>query len=98
MYILLTHACDATLLQQTAFAGVNAAAVGLMYTAVYMLWQIALSITVQHGRTARPVGDSSLYVVLVGCSFLAVGIFNVPAPAAIVAGGCVGLLDWLLHS
>eukprot|EP00953_Heterococcus_sp_UTEX-ZZ885_P028788 15345-Heterococcus_DN1.PRE.1 len=62
-------------LMKIIFGGVNAAAVGLVFSAVYLLWEKTLSIGY-------------------GCAFVAVGMFNVPAPAAIVAGGIVGLLDY----
>jgi chromate transport protein ChrA len=83
--------------QQIAFEGVNAAAVGLVFTATFLLWQKALSIADAGSRRGpMPVGDSPLYVALVGIAFAGVGFMKVPAPLIIAAGGCVGLVHWLL--
>jgi chromate transport protein ChrA len=79
--------------EQIIFGGVNAAAVGLVFSAVYLLWEKTLSIGYGERRSLS-VSTNPLYVSVVGCAFIAVGMFNVPAPAAIVAGGIVGLLDY----
>jgi chromate transport protein ChrA len=72
---------------------VNAAAVGLVFSAVYLLWEKTLSI--HNGvRMTQSVSNSPTYVSVVGCAFVAVNWFNVPAPFAIAAGGIVGLLDY----
>ncbi|KAJ3161179.1 hypothetical protein HDU86_007801 [Geranomyces michiganensis] len=84
---------------QILFRGINAAAVGLVYTATYLLWQKAISVS-GGGMTMgpMPVGDSPYYVALVGFAFVGVGFLGVPAPVAIIAGGIAGLLDWLVSA
>jgi chromate transport protein ChrA len=78
---------------QIAFEGVNAAAVGLVFTAVFLLWSKTLSIN-NGVRKPAPVSDNALYLAVVGCAFVAVGMFEIAPPVAILAGGAVGLLDW----
>jgi hypothetical protein len=72
---------------------VNAAAVGLVFTATFLLWQKALSIT-NGTQGPMPVADSPLYVAVVVAAFVAVGFMKVATPVAICAGACVGLLHW----
>ncbi|KAJ3171210.1 hypothetical protein HDU88_008247 [Geranomyces variabilis] len=84
---------------QILFRGINAAAVGLVYTATYLLWQKAISVGDGGIRLGPlPVGDSPYYVAVVAFAFVGVGFLKVPAPAMIVAGGVAGLLDWLVSA
>jgi chromate transport protein ChrA len=70
--------------------GVNASAVGLVYTAVYRLWEIGLiDSTYQNGGS---LGKDPWWVVITATSFVGGMYFNLPAPAAIVLGGAMGLI------
>ncbi|KAG5185200.1 chromate transporter-domain-containing protein [Tribonema minus] len=93
-------------LMQTIFEGVNAGAVGLVFTATYELSQKALSIGADGRRAATaaagaaaaaalPLGAEPLYVALAGVAFVAVGFLRVPAPLMIAVGGGVGALNAL---
>ncbi|KAL6720633.1 hypothetical protein ACLMJK_002558 [Lecanora helva] len=69
--------------------GVNAAAVGLVFTAVYKLWQIGyLTAQVQGGK---PLGTDPWLVAITGTAFVGGAWFRVSAPAAILLGGAMGM-------
>ena len=67
--------------------GVNAAAVGLVYTAVYRLWMMD---TVSEASQLDK--DSSWWMVVIVAAFAGGMWFKVPAPGAILMGGLMGLL------
>ena len=74
----------------SALRGVNATAVGLIYTAVYRLWQQGLlSDTYTLGSS---LDSDPWWVVVAATSFVGGHWFGVPAPAAIVLGGVMGLV------
>ncbi|KAJ3327286.1 hypothetical protein HDU93_002049 [Gonapodya sp. JEL0774] len=87
--------------------GVNAAAVGLVFSAAYQLWEKAIVPIVRDGNgnvsvsgTGRvlSVGDFPLYAILAAFGFVACGIvakWKFSEPWAIAAGGVVGVLQWL---
>jgi chromate transport protein ChrA len=69
--------------------GVNASAVGLVFTAVYRLWEIGY-------LTAEATSGQSLalepwWVVVTAISYAGTAWFKLPAAAAIVLGGVLGL-------
>lgn len=69
--------------------GVNATAVGLVFTAFYRLWEIGY-------LTPQASGGQSLakepwWVVVTAITYSASAWFHVPAPAAIAAGAVLGL-------
>ena len=70
--------------------GVNALAIGLVFTAVHKLWQIGL-INQRHDAGA-PLGSDPWWVVITAASFVGGRYFDMPAVAAILAGGAMGLL------
>lgn len=70
-----------------ALPGMNAAAVGLIVTAVFSLYDKL--------RSTSPFPDTAVAIGLLG--FAAVEIFKWPAPAAIVAGGVLGIIGWALR-
>ncbi len=79
--------------------GVNAAAVGLVYTAVYRLWQtgyLTASATTEERRGVSdngiPLGDEAWLVVITATAFVGGMWFKVPAPAAILLGAVLGLI------
>ena len=71
-------------LYKRALPGINAAAVGLIFTAVLRMAFGA--------RRSSPFPDASASIGVLG--FVAVQHFKVPAPAAVVAGGLLGLAAW----
>lgn len=70
--------------------GVNATAVGFIYTAVYKLWT--------HGfvdassQTGSSLGRDPWWVIITATSFVGCASFNLSAPLAIVLGAALGLL------
>ena len=69
--------------------GVNAAAVGLVFTAVYKLWQIGyLTAVVQAGS---PLGTDPWLVAITGTAFVGGAWFGMNPPMAILLGGAMGV-------
>jgi chromate transport protein ChrA len=72
--------------------GINAGAVGLIYTAVYRIWQVGY---IDEGfQFGRSLGDDAWWVVVVATSYVGGRWFGVPAPAAIILGAVLGLLRY----
>ncbi|KAK0385318.1 hypothetical protein NLU13_7794 [Sarocladium strictum] len=70
--------------------GVNAAAVGLIYTAVYRLWQIGyIDVGYQQGTS---LATEPWWVVVTATSYVGGMWFNVSPPVAIVLGGAMGMI------
>ncbi|KAI1628249.1 chromate transporter, partial [Exophiala viscosa] len=69
--------------------GVNATAVGLVFTAVYRLWQIEYLTPEQ--ADGKSLASEPWWVVVSVLTYAGNAWFNVPAPVAIVAGGIFGL-------
>ena len=70
--------------------GVNASAVGLVYTAVYRLWEIGyIDEAYQSGSS---LGRDPWWVVITATSFVGGMWFQLPAPAAILLGGIMGMI------
>lgn len=77
---------------KSGLRGVNAAAVGLIYTAVYRLWQIGY---VDFGfETGKSLGDDPWWVVVGVTSFAGGRWFGLNAPSAIVLGAVMGLVRY----
>ena len=78
--------------------GINAAAVGLVYTAVYKLWQIGyLSTNMQSGS---PLGMQPWLVAITVTAYVGVAWFKLNPPTAIILGGAMGMLRYafgLIH-
>ncbi|KAE8442817.1 hypothetical protein EG329_002789 [Mollisiaceae sp. DMI_Dod_QoI] len=70
--------------------GLNAGAVGLVFTAVYKLWQIGYV----NGVTGNgnPLGGDPWWVAVTAGSFVGGKWFGVSAPLAILCGGVLGLI------
>jgi chromate transport protein ChrA len=84
---------------QKFFTGVNAAAVGLVFAAVYILGRKSIvSPTGGVGAPALMITDFPLYTSVAAISYALAGFTPVPAPFAVLAGGIIGLLDWLVHT
>jgi chromate transport protein ChrA len=81
---------------KSALRGVYAAAVGLIYTAVYRLWQIGY---VDQGFEAgKSLGDDPWWVVVGVTSYVGGMWFTVGAPMAIVLGAVMGLIRYAIVS
>ncbi|KAJ2931700.1 hypothetical protein H1R20_g5523, partial [Candolleomyces eurysporus] len=72
--------------------GVNAAAVGFVFTAVYRLWEIGY-LTKEASRGVS-LAQEPWWLVVSTLTFTAVEWFNVPPPVAILTGGIAGLGWW----
>ncbi|KAK0361579.1 hypothetical protein LTR94_022758 [Friedmanniomyces endolithicus] len=70
--------------------GVNALAVGLIFTAIYRLWQIGY-IDAQY-NAGQPLGADAWWVVVTATSFSGGRWFGLNAAAAILLGGAMGLI------
>mmetsp|Transcript_30756 Transcript_30756/g.73889 ORF Transcript_30756/g.73889 Transcript_30756/m.73889 type:complete len:571 (+) Transcript_30756:69-1781(+) len=73
-------------LYRRALPGMNAAAVGLVVAAVFSLYDKA--------RSTSPFPDWAVAIGILG--FVAVEVFKMPAPAAVVGGGFLGLVGYWL--
>jgi chromate transport protein ChrA len=83
---------------QSIFRGVNAAAVGLVYAAVYTLSiKSIVPTTANSGDITDQLTNHPLYTAVAVITFSAVGYLQVPAPVAVLGGALVGLLDWFIH-
>lgn len=70
--------------------GVNAMAVGLVYTAVYRLWEIGY--VGADFKSGSPLGGDPWWVVVTATSFVGGRWFGVSAPVAILLGGVMGMV------
>jgi chromate transport protein ChrA len=77
---------------KSALRGINAAAVGLIYTAVYRLWQIGY--IDQAFQAGNPLGDDPWWVVVTATSYVGGYWFGLNAPMAIVLGAIMGLIRY----
>ena len=72
--------------------GVNAAAVGLVYTAVYKLWEIGyLTAAAQSGK---PLGNNAWLVAITATAFVGVAWYKINPPTAIILGGAMGMVQY----
>ncbi|KAI1384068.1 chromate transporter-domain-containing protein [Hypoxylon trugodes] len=72
--------------------GVNAGAVGLVFTAVYRIWQVGyIDKSFQSGRS---LGDDPWWVVVTATAYVGGKYFGVEAPLAIVLGAVLGLVRY----
>ncbi|KAL7941674.1 chromate transporter domain-containing protein [Trichoderma barbatum] len=77
---------------KSGLRGVNAGAVGLIYTAVYRIWQVGyLDEGFQSGRS---LGDDPWWVVVTATAYVGGRYYGVPAPAAILLGAVMGLVRY----
>lgn len=70
--------------------GVNATAVGLIYAAVYRLWQIGF--LSQDFRSGTSLGTDSWFLVIAATAYTGGMWFKVDAPVAILLGGVMGMI------
>ena len=72
--------------------GVNAAAIGLVFTAVYKLWQIGrLEPGEQGDGTGKPLGGDPWLVAITGTAYVGGAWFGLSPPVAILLGGAMGV-------
>ena len=83
--ILRSHRWLSSLLR-----GVNAGAVGLVFTAVYKLWQIGY--VDADNQSGSPLGRDPWWVAITATSFVGGAWFGLSAPFAILLGGVMGML------
>ncbi|KAK4032048.1 chromate transporter-domain-containing protein [Parachaetomium inaequale] len=77
---------------KSVLRGVNAGAVGLIYTAVYRIFGVGyLDEGFQSGRS---LGDDPWWVVITATSYVGGRYFGINAPSAIVLGGVMGLVRY----
>lgn len=70
--------------------GVNATAVGLVFTAVYRLWQIGF--LNQKASSGESLGDSPWWLAVAALTYCASRWFGSPAAVSIIGGGVLGLV------
>jgi len=76
--------------------GVNAGAVGLMYTAVYRIFGVGY---IDQGfQSGRSLGDDPWWVVITATSYVGGRYFGINAPLAILLGAVMGLLRYAVVS
>ncbi|KXH30446.1 chromate transport protein ChrA [Colletotrichum nymphaeae SA-01] len=72
--------------------GVNASAVGLIYTAVYRIWQVGyLDEGFQSGRS---LGDDPWWVVVTATAYVGGRYYKLAAPLAVLLGATMGLIRY----
>jgi len=77
---------------KSALRGINAAAVGFIYTAVYRIWQVGF---IDEGFLAgKSLGDDPWWVVVAVTTFVGGMWFKLNAPLAIVVGAAMGLIRY----
>jgi chromate transport protein ChrA len=77
---------------KSAVRGINSGAVGLIYTAVYRIWQIGY---IDEGfQSGKSLGDDPWWVVVAATSYVGGRYFGVAAPLAILLGAALGLIRY----
>ncbi|KAL4908471.1 chromate transporter-domain-containing protein [Aspergillus multicolor] len=74
--------------------GVNAAAVGLVFTAVYRLWEIGYLVPGGAGGEGISLASEPWWVVVAAVSFSSARWFGVPPALAILGGAVLGVVWW----
>lgn len=69
--------------------GINATAVGLVFTAVYRLWEIGY-LTPENNQ-GMSLGQEPWWVVVVALTYCEVAWYGIPPPVAIVFGAVLGM-------
>ncbi|KAH8130056.1 hypothetical protein ACSS6W_006413 [Trichoderma asperelloides] len=77
---------------KSGFRGVNAGAVGLIYTAVYRIWQVGY---IDEGfQSGKSLGDDPWWVVVAASAYVGGRYFRLSAPLAIPLGAVLGLVRY----
>lgn len=77
---------------KSGIRGINAAAVGLIFTAVYRLWEIGY-IDEQY-TSGSSLGRDPWWVVVAATSYTGAAYFSTPVPVVIVLGAAMGLIRY----
>ncbi|KAL2053991.1 hypothetical protein ABVK25_005920 [Lepraria finkii] len=72
--------------------GINAGAVGLIYTAVYRIWQIGF--IDEDFQSGKNLGDDPWWVVVTATAYIGGRYFGLSAPLALLLGGSLGLVRY----
>lgn len=80
---------------QIIFKGVNSSAVGLVFAAIYIIAKKAI-ISMAENNALKSITDYPFYTALASVTYAVAGFMNVPAPLAILGGGLVGIVEWLI--
>lgn len=79
---------------KSAVRGINAGAVGLIYTAVYRIWQVSY---IDEGfQSGKSLGDDPWWVVVTATSYVGGRYFGITAPLAILLGAVMGLVRYAI--
>lgn len=70
--------------------GINATAVGLVFTAVYRLWEIGY--LTPESSSGKSLGQEPWWVVVATVTYAGVAWFRIPPAVAIVCGAMLGLV------
>ncbi|KAL8693279.1 MAG: hypothetical protein Q9224_003785 [Gallowayella concinna] len=81
---------------QAILRGVNAGAVGLVFTAVYKLWEIGFVGSKGAAGGGAPLGGDAWLVFITAAAFVGGKWFGVNAPVAILMGGVGGITRWAI--
>ncbi|KAG0239075.1 chromate transporter-domain-containing protein [Mortierella sp. GBAus27b] len=69
------------------FRGVNACALGLVFSATWLLWV----------QTNTMGGSSGYHAVIASVAFVASGYLGMPSPLVIILGGGLGAIEWAVQ-
>ena len=72
--------------------GINAGAVGLIYTAVYRIWQVGF--IDEDFQSGKSLGDDPWWVVVTATAYVGGRYFSLSAPLALLLGGSLGLVRY----
>ncbi|KAL8786213.1 MAG: hypothetical protein Q9213_002901 [Squamulea squamosa] len=81
---------------QAVLRGINAAAVGLVFTAVHKLWEIGLVGGQGAAGGGQPLGGDPWLVFITAAAFVGGKWFGINAPVAILLGGVSGITRWAI--
>ncbi|KAJ1547697.1 hypothetical protein HK096_001076, partial [Nowakowskiella sp. JEL0078] len=73
---------------RTVFKGVNAAAAGLLFAAVYLLSKSAID--------DKNIVNYPFHLVITFAIFVFCGFLGLPSPVGVLIGGVIGILQWLV--
>jgi hypothetical protein len=78
----------------SSLRGINASAVGLVWTAVYRLWEAGYLVGSEEGGRGQSLGRDPWWLVVAAVSFCSNEWYVVPAAVSIVIGGVMGIMRW----
>ena len=72
--------------------GINAGAIGLIYTAVYRIWQVGF--IGEDFQSGKSLSDDMWWVVVTATAYVGGRYFGLSAPLALLLGGSLGLVRY----